>query len=235
MSGDTDDFDLHADDYDRVCDAGLAVTGEGKAHFARERVRFLRAWWDGARRPPPGLVVDLGCGTGQATSLLADAFPGARVLGLDASIRSVGVALSRAAGGDVSFGVARGPEHLEALGQADLVHVNGVLHHVAPADRPAFARDVRALLRPDGAAAVFDNNPWNPGTRLVMARLPFDRDAIPLTAREARRHLRAAGLTPVLTRFLFYFPRALRRLRPLETWLDRLPLGGQYVVVSTVA
>lgn len=231
MNDEADTFDLIADDYERLCAQGLALSGEGKGYFARGRVRFLREWWTDDGRPDPALIVDLGCGVGDVTPLLAEAFPGARVLGLDTSARSIGVALTRSAGGAVSFGVSGGAEHREALGQADLVHLNGVLHHVPPPERPAFAASVRDLLRPGAVAAVFENNPWNPGTRYVMARLPFDRDAVPLTARELRGHLRRVGLTPRATRFLFYFPRLLRRLRFLEPWLGGLPLGAQYAAV----
>lgn len=231
MRGDADTFDMIADEYERLCNQGLSLSGEGKHFFARERVRFLHEWWTKDDRPQPRLIVDLGCGVGDISPLLSNAFPSARVLGVDTSVRAIGVAISRFASGPVSFGVSGGPEHQEAVGQADLVHLNGVMHHVPPADRPSFAAGMRALLRPGAVAAVFENNPWNPGTRYVMSRLPFDRDAVVLTARELRGHLCAAGLTPLATRFMFYFPRMLRRLRFLEPWLGGLPLGAQYAAL----
>ncbi len=231
MSGDPDTFDLIADDYERLCSEGLALSGEGKDYFARGRVEFLRAWWRDLGRPAPRLIVDLGCGVGDVAPALAEAFPGARVLGVDTSVRAIGVATSRFAGGRVSFGVAGGPEHRAARQEADVVHVNGVVHHVPPPARDAFAASVGELLRPGAVAAVFENNPWNPATRYVMARLPFDRDAVPVTPGELRRHLTRVGLRPVATRFLFYFPRALRRLRFLEPWLGGLPLGAQYAAL----
>jgi hypothetical protein len=43
--------------------------------------------------------------------------------------------------------------------------------------------------------------------------------------------LRDAGFGVVGTDFLFYFPRALRVLRPLERVMSSLPLGGQYLVL----
>lgn len=45
---------------------------------------------------------------------------------------------------------------------------------------------VRRSLRPGGVFAFWEINPWNPGTRHVMSRIPFDRDAIMLTPPEAR-------------------------------------------------
>lgn len=52
----------------------------------------------------PGVVVDLGCGPGNLTGLLAERWPGAEVTGLDSSPEMV--AAARAAGGSVRFEVA---------------------------------------------------------------------------------------------------------------------------------
>jgi hypothetical protein len=80
--------------------------------------------------------------------------------------------------------------------------------------------------------AFWENNPWNPGTRWVMSRIPFDRDAIKVGARRAVRMLEAAGFTVLRTEYLFIFPHALRRLRALERPLARFPLGAQYQVLA---
>ena len=88
---------------------------------------------------------------------------------------------------------------------------------------------IAGSLRPGGFAALWENNPWNPGTRWVMRRIPFDRDAQMLFPSALRRLARAAGLQVLHTRFAFIFPRMLSLLRPLERLLSPLPLGGQYV------
>jgi len=73
----------------------------------------------------------------------------------------------------------------------------------------------------------------NPGARLVMRRIPFDRDARMISAARARRLLRAAGFGALQpARFLFFFPRQLARLRFAEPWLSRVPLGAQYCVIG---
>ena len=48
----------------------------------------------------------------------------------------------------------------------------------------------------------------------------------------ARRLLRTAGFTILSTDFAFIFPHALRRVRPLERWFCKLPLGGQYLILA---
>ena len=223
-------FDSHASDYETQCTQGLSVSGESKDFFARGRVAFLRAFWDLAGRSEPERVIDFGCGVGDVTHVLAEAFPRARVLGLDPSPRCVERAQREFGSPRVTFAtLADAP----ADTRAQVVHLNGVIHHVPPADRGPVFESLASLLSPGGTLALFENNPVNPGTRLVMSRIPFDRDASTITAWGVRRHLRSVGLRPVATRYLFYFPRPLRALRPLERFLTRVPLGAQYGVFAT--
>jgi len=113
----------------------------------------------------------------------------------------------------------------------DLAFCNGVFHHIPIHQRDDSLRRVFAALRPGGLLAFWENNPWNPGTRYVMSRVPFDRDAIVISPPQARRILRHAGFEVLRTDFLFFFPAILRRLRGLERHLVKLPLGGQYQVL----
>src|SRR5262245_46421534 len=44
-------------------------------------------------------------------------------------------------------------------------------------------------VRPGGLFAFWENNPWNPGTRYIMAQCEFDRDAMMLSTGQAERLL----------------------------------------------
>jgi trans-aconitate 2-methyltransferase len=67
------------------------------AVFAPTSKELLRSLTGGAAPPrPPTLVLDLGCGPGHTTAMLAEAFPSARVLGIDASPAFVGEATGSA-------------------------------------------------------------------------------------------------------------------------------------------
>jgi SAM-dependent methyltransferase len=120
----------------------------------------------------------------------------------------------------------------DPVGSADLAYCNGTFHHVPPEERPTALARIRQALRLGGLFAFWENNPWNPGTRIVMSRIPFDRDAVPLSVRNARRMLRAGGFEVIRTDFLFVFPKPLRWLRALEEPLSKTPLGAQYQVLT---
>ena len=232
---DSPTFDAYAGDYDEALARGVSVTGETKDYFAAGRAwrtaRACEALGHSVRR-----VLDYGCGVGSAVPHLRGAFPSLTHLhGLDVSSASLAVAQRSFASAEtsddgvaVTFGL---PDSVDQ-GGFDLVFTNGTFHHIPPVDRLAAAESMRRALGSTGVCAFWENNPWNPGTRLVMHRIPFDRDAIPLPPPEAVRLLRRAGFRVLSQTFCFFFPHFLRAFRPLEPSLERVPLGGQYLVIA---
>jgi predicted TPR repeat methyltransferase len=219
-------FDSYADRFEEALDTALATTGEDSGYFARGRIAWLRRCLD-RQNVRPRTVMDFGCGTGSATPHLLDVLGADSILGVDVSARSLSVAASRWASGRARFAAIE----TGRPAACDLVFCNGVFHHIAVPDRPTALAYIYDALVAGGWFAFWENNPWNPGTRYVMGRCAFDRDAIMLSPLEARALVRRQGFEIVRTDFLFVFPRALRALRRLEPALSRLPLGGQYQVL----
>jgi SAM-dependent methyltransferase len=217
-------FDGCADRYEEELARGLSVTGESMAYYARERLDWVRRFVerDGV---DVKRVLDFGCGVGHATPYIFDRLGATEVTGVDVSARSLERAREQY-GSDQAHFLA--PD--QASGAFDLAFTNGVFHHIPPAQRAAAVRFVYAALKPGGIFAFWENNPWNPGTRYIMSRVSFDKDAITLTPPEARAMLRAGGFEVRRTHSRFYFPRILSGLRNLEPLLSRIPLGGQYLV-----
>lgn len=223
------DFDGFHAEYDDALARGLAVSGEDRLHFARARLAFLGRCLRRLGVPPPSSVLDLGCGTGAATPYFFEELGAERVLGVDASERCLDVARERHGSTRATF--LRLCDFSPAADQP-LVFCNGVFHHVPVPERPGLVDLVRSSLRPEGLFSLWDNNPWNPGARYVMWRIPFDRGAVMLSSRAARRMVRRGGLEVVRTDYAFVFPRFLKALRVLEPALARAPLGAQYQVLS---
>ena len=220
------EFDQFALNYDDALNAGLAATGESKEFFACRRVEWLRARLDELRIRPRS-VMDFGCGPGSTSAILRELLGAERVFGVDVSNDLLSVARHQHPG--ITFLTPDGwPRGLEV----DLAYCNGVFHHIEPVDRPESLRFIRKALRPGGIFALWENNPWNPGTRLVMNRIPFDRDAQLMTSGRAVELLRSEGFNPLRVDYAFIFPHALRALRPLEPLLSAWPIGGQYEVLT---
>jgi SAM-dependent methyltransferase len=224
------EFDAYSETYEEALQRGLSVSGESAAYFARGRVSWL-ARCLAELRHQPGSVLDFGCGTGSTAPYLLELLGAQRVVGVDVSAGSIAVARRDHSSDRIGFCLM---QELDLAARFDLVYCNGVFHHVPLAERLEAVEFIRRALRPGGLLSLWENNPWSPGARYVMARIPFDRGAEMISARRSRKLLRSRGFEPLRTDYLFIFPRALRLLRPLEERLTRLPCGAQYHVLAAL-
>jgi SAM-dependent methyltransferase len=223
-------FDAFAETYDSELNRGLRLSGESKEYFAESRMLRLRvrlAELDFA----PGTALDFGCGTGSATPFFFGVLGIQRLLGIDPSEASLVQARRQWGEFPATFSVSTAGRE----GSCDLAFCNGVFHHIPVAERDAAFATVRGILKPGGVFAFWENNPWNPVTRLAMRQVPFDADAILVWPHEARRRLRENGFEVLRTDYAFFFPKCLSAFRFLEPWLRWLPLGGQYLVLCRKA
>jgi SAM-dependent methyltransferase len=105
-----------------------------------------------------GRVLDLGCGPGVATALLAQQFASARVVAVDGSAtmlrRAEALAVEHGVGGRVETRLIDLDGDLQPLGTADLVWAAMALHHAA--DEVATLREVRQLLAAQGLLCVLE-------------------------------------------------------------------------------
>jgi SAM-dependent methyltransferase len=221
------DFDSFADSYDHDLAQALAASGEDREYFALGRVNWLAGLLRGMGRAPRHLM-DYGCGTGSTAAVLLETLEAETAVGVDLSLRSLEVARENHGSERVQF-LPIGD--YSQIGTLDLTYCNGVFHHIPREQRGEALRFIHRSLREDGLFSFWENNPWNPGTRYVMAQCAFDKDAVRLTPIEARRLLRAEGFSVLRTDFLFIFPRFLKFARPAEKLVSKLPLGAQYQIL----
>jgi SAM-dependent methyltransferase len=221
-------FDEYAVNYDEALQRGLDVSGESKVFFAEGRVRILDAVLR-AMRFTPGRVLDFGCGTGSGVPSLLRLTGVERVVGADVSARSLQKAAQTVKDSRVEFVPMDG---LAGHAPFDLVFCNGVFHHIPPAQRKHALASIDAVLVSGGLFAMWENNPWNPGTRYIMSRIPFDRDAVTISPWQADRLVQSCGLRKICRTHAFVFPSWLKCLRPLERLLASLPIGAQYMVLA---
>jgi trans-aconitate 2-methyltransferase len=135
--------------------------------FAEERTRPARELLARVAVEKPHLVVDLGCGPGNSTELLAERWPFARVVGVDNSPEML--ARARAELPDVTFleaDVARyRPEQ-----PVDLLFANAVFQWLPEHDE--LLPELMAALTPGGALAFQVPNNFHEPSHHAMRELP---------------------------------------------------------------
>jgi SAM-dependent methyltransferase len=217
-------FDEHSADYSQKVQRALSVAGLEHDFFFEAKVRHIV---EARRRLAPNAPVralEIGCGIGLLTERLRPLLT--EVWGIDPSISSLG----QAAAPDGHLIAADGLRTPFADETFDMVIAVCVLHHVPIERRAAFLSEAARITRRGGLFLLCEHNPWNPLTRLVVARCDFDRDAVLLAQPEARRRLTTAGLSNIRSRYILFFPWRGAFWRWLEAGLAWLPLGAQYVI-----
>jgi trans-aconitate methyltransferase len=220
-------FDRFAASYDEDLAQALSVTGENKDYYAQARVTWSASCIKRIKATTER-ILDFGCGIGSNSPILCAGFKAKFVLGIDVSEHSIFEARGRYESEQLKFSTIA---EYTPDGGYDLVFCNGVFHHILPEERHAALRLVVDSLKPGGLFVLWENNPWNPGTKYVMSRCVFDEDAITISIPAARKLLRSAGFHVLRSDTQFYFPKQLSWLRPMEKLLASLPLGGQYQVL----
>jgi ubiquinone/menaquinone biosynthesis C-methylase UbiE len=97
------------------------------------------------------LIVDLGCGTGRFSDLLA-AQPAVRVIGIDPSSKMIVEARRKPAAENVTYQQGSAEAIPLADGCADLIFMSQIYHHLN--DPSAVARECHRVLRRDGFVCI---------------------------------------------------------------------------------
>jgi SAM-dependent methyltransferase len=254
------DFDDVAAGYAQEVDRAVAFSGQAQAFYLDLKARQIEeAIRDRLGEPSAVRALEVGCGPGLMQLRLRRHV--GRLWGMDLSLgclaqaSQIGQASAQAGQASAQAGqagartgtpaaaeagdpyalVAGDGQHAPfAGGSFDLVFAVCVLHHVPPGGRrDAVVAEMARLARPGGLVAIWEHNPWNPLTRRVVARCPFDRDATLLSLAETRRLLRRAGLSRIESRYGLFFPWRGRGWRRAERLLAQVPLGAQFAALGS--
>jgi ubiquinone/menaquinone biosynthesis C-methylase UbiE len=111
-------------------------------------------------RSQPRQILDLGCGTGSTTILLKQAFPAARVTGLDLSPYMLAVAEDKARSLNLDIVWQQGTAEATnlALASFDLVTAALLFHETPPQITQAILAESYRLLAPGGQMLILDGN-----------------------------------------------------------------------------
>ncbi len=224
------EFDSSQHSYRESLEKSISFAGKKHEFYLRAKVQHLLRVLRRELGDFESLkLLDVGCGIGLADAMLRDQV--AFLAGVDASADCVATARRENPG--VLYHTADGKHLPFGESRFDAVFAMNVLHHVDPLERDAFLLEMARVCRTGGRVIVFDHNPYNPLTRLVVRRCSFDQNAILLSRGELARRFRTAGLTPVERRFIMIFPSDQKAVSWAETALGQLPFGAQYYVVGS--
>jgi SAM-dependent methyltransferase len=155
-------------------------------HYIEKRTGLIKSLL-----PMGGLVLDVGCGTGQlAAAIAAEGFD---VFGVDLSASMVAKARERGLAGTYAGVTTALPFADNAF---DLALTVATLHHLETRERvAATVNEMARVVKRGGFVVLWDHNPANPYWPILMKRVPQDSGderLVPLA--ELLQDARAAGL-----------------------------------------
>ena len=207
--------------FDRIAAAyNSSLPSHVVAHYLDRRAAVLRSLV-----PPPGPVLDVGCGTGLLAWKLEQV--GYRVTGLDSSKGMLEQPPADQLPRRLLGNAGRLPLRDGAF---PLVMTVATLHHLG--ERELVKATIQEMVRvtaPGGVTVIWDHNPLNPYWPLLMRRVPQDADVHRLVSLgEILGTLR--GLSGLNVRYLRsgwvpdFVPRwSLRLFAGLERALEAIP------------
>ena len=223
------DFENSKDHYAEIIQGSLPFSNVKHDFYTEVKAACLvRLFQERGARPEAAEVLDIGCGVGLTDTLLIPHF--GRLAGVDISPGVIELAARR--NPSARYLVYDGNILPFPDNAFDLVIAVNVLHHVAPQQWRQTVLEMKRVCKEGGMVAVFEHNPYNPLTRLVVSRCELDTDAVLLACRETVQLFEQSGLRRVGRGHILFFPFRGKVFRWVEDRLRWLPFGAQYYVVG---
>jgi len=226
LEADMLEFDRFGPSYENILNCDVKLSGENAEYFANYKAECIRSVLG---EDFSGRILDYGCGVGLISEYLARHFDTdkAEISGYDISTESIKKARTRTK--NIRF-----TSDLKEIDKEpfDAIVVANVLHHIKKEERTAFLKEVKSLLKKNGHIFIFEHNPYNPVTRLIVKFSILDRNTSLLRPGEIRRLLREAGVDVFQRRYIVFFPKFLKMFRFLEPMAGGIPMGAQYLCVG---
>jgi len=229
-------FDAVARDYERIHDRSLPP-GVHSADFISHRAACATRWVSEGYAGREFCYLDFGCGNGRMlkSMLAAERLKPLveqgrlRLFGFDTSAESIIEA--KGLMDDDRVCLVSDLSRLPGSVRFDFVISCHVFHHIPPAERAATAATLADRMKPASKLVIWEHNPFNPVTRLLVKMCPFDGDARLLTLNSTKALFGQNAFRFVQRAYVNLFPPGWLRLEGLsaiEKRLQGVPVGAQY-------
>jgi SAM-dependent methyltransferase len=223
------DFNDYKDRYQKELQSAISFIGQDVDFFTEVKANYLL---DVAKRHFGDLkklrILDVGCGIGLTDSFLTSSF--GSLEGVD--IAEGVVEKARQANPSGHYQVYDGKSLPFPDDNFDLVFAICVMEYLTPDKWEVFLNEMHRVTRKDGVVAIFQHNPLNPLTRLVLNRCEYDSPHQQVSHSQMKKLFKRMGLSLVDDRFILFFPWRGKIFRNLEYRLGWFPLGAQYYIAG---
>ena len=91
---------------------------------------------------------------------------------------------------------------------------------------------MKRVTKRGGLVTIFEHNPYNPVSQLIVKLSPLDKNVRLLTKSKVNQLFSETGIQTVLQKYILFFPEFMSKLNYLETYMNQWPMGCQYLVAG---
>jgi SAM-dependent methyltransferase len=236
----THEFDSYKDSYRSDIDKAVSFSGQSHDFFTRVKAEYLLSLLRDFRQADVKSaittqclnVLDIGCGLGHIHPYLTGANVPLKLFATD--VATTVVEEARQMNPSVSYQSYDGKRLPYGDGSFDIAFTIAVMHHISPAQWPAFLKEMQRVVRPRGVIAIFEHNPINPLTQWVVRTCPIDENAVLLGSGRLSQLVLEAHFVDIKRRYILFTPLDGPAYRKFDNFFGWLPLGAQYYVTARV-
>ena len=216
-------FDDLSDDYEKAVTHGTMLVDGDDQYLTRYKIELAKEI-----KPEANFILDFGSGVGLSQKYIQKLFPGSNYSAADTSKKSLEKLKS-----NFPNVITKNPDKLflEDKNYYDLIFVSCVFHHIKPIERKTILAALCDCLAEGGSLIIFEHNPYNPLTQIVVKTSPIDKGVVLITKSELCSLGSQLSNISCSWGYTVFFPGFLRKLRKYERrYLHKFWLGAQYYV-----
>jgi len=224
------EFDALSKGYDGGIDSSLKkILGKDQDFFTKQKSYLLDKTLVGRSNLK---LLDFGCGTGEFLNEITRNEKIIESLGVDVSEGMINEGKKRY--GDQINIMKTEPSKLPFNEASfDVVTAICVFHHIPPLDWLININEIHRVLKKNGIFVLFEHNPLNPFTRIIVKNCPIDKNAVLLNPFSVSKLLERSNFSNAQVTHYMFFPPRFFRFWKFESILKRFPIGGQYQLISS--
>jgi SAM-dependent methyltransferase len=227
------EFDNYAKNYHQQIEHRLRkLIDPSENYFIEIKAKILNAFLEDSaisQDNEPLKILDLGCGLGEFRRYLQR--KGRSIYGLDSSFEMIRYANRDNAAEKGFYCQADGFQMPVPTGTFDVVFTSCVFHHMGYENLDRIIPEIKRVCKSKGRIIIFEHNPNNLFTQLVVRTTPIDRNAKLIRRSSLIGKMEQHELT-ILDKGYFIFGPKLMDEFLFDNFpnIRRSPLGGQYYI-----
>jgi SAM-dependent methyltransferase len=213
-------FDQYSSDYKHYINDSIDKFDKNLSYYHESKIEITK---NRAIRNPKN-ILDFGCGVGTMIPHMKKKFKKSKIYVFDESKDSLKflknkypfVSCLKKMNGNIKF---------------DLIFLSGVIHHIDRSMRKRILKKIYSSLKSAGKLIIFEHNPYNPLTNIVVKNCEFDRDAQLIKKKELINICENVSFKVDDSAYVYFFPTSMKKFKVLEKYLEWFFLGAQYFCI----